>query len=48
MCIVIRGYCGLGRGKDGGGGWDADRYKAKAVGRVSGDAGALPECEVMH
>ena len=22
--------------------------KAKGVGRASGDAGALPECEVMH
>ena len=24
------------------------RYKAKGIGRMSGDAGALPECEVIH
>ena len=31
-------------GRDGGGGWHACGTKPGAIGHMSGDAGALPEC----
>ena len=48
VCVVSHGYVGLGGGRDGGGGWSACETKPSRVGRMSGDAGALPECEVIH
>ena len=38
MCVVSHGNVGLG--------WCVD--KARKVVPMSGDAGALPECEVIH
>ena len=43
MVVVSHGYGGLGGGRDGGGGW-----YACGTCRMSGDAGALPVCEVIH
>ena len=47
MCVVSHGYGGLGGGRDGCGGWYACGTRP-GVGRMSGDAGARPECEVIH
>ena len=47
-CVVSHGYGGLGCGRDGGSGLYACRTKPKEVGRMSGDGGTLPECEVIH
>ena len=44
VCVVSQGNGGFG---DGGGGWDACWTKP-GVGRMLGDAGALPECEAIH
>ena len=46
MCVVSHGYGGLG----GAGVEVVDGMHAgqRGVGRMSGDAGALPECEVIH
>ena len=41
ICVDSHGYGGFGGGSDGGGGWYARLIKPK-VGRMSGDAGALP------
>ena len=48
MGVVRNGYGGLGYGRDGGGGWYACGTKPGVVGRMSGNAGALPQCEVIH
>ena len=45
-CEVRHAYGGHGRGRDGGGGWYACGTKPR-FGRMSGDAGAFPECEVV-
>ena len=37
----------MGGGRVGGGGWFACGIKP-GVGRISGDAGTLPECEVIR
>ena len=47
MCVVGHGYGGLVGCRDGGGGLYECKTKP-GVGRMSGDAGALPECEVIH
>ena len=39
---------GLGGGMDGGGGWYVCVTKPGGVGWMSGDAGALPECQMIH
>ena len=46
MRVVGHGYGGLGEGRDGCGGWYACVTKPGRFGRMSGDAGALHECEV--
>ena len=46
MCVVIHDYGWFVGGRDGGGGWYA--CGIKPGGRMPGDAGALPECEVIH
>ena len=43
-CVVSHGNGGLGGSRDGGGGWTA--CETKGVGRMPGDARALPESEV--
>ena len=48
MCVVIHGYGGLGGCTVGGGGWYACMTMPRGVGRMSGDAGAFPECKVIH
>ena len=49
MCVVSHGYDALSGGRDEGGGWYACRTKPGGeVGRMSGDAGTLPECKVIH
>ena len=45
MCVVSHGCGRLDDGRDGGDGWWASGTKPM-VGRISGDAGAFPECEV--
>ena len=45
MCVVSHGYGVLDGVEDGSGGWYALWDKANWVGRMSGDAGAFPECE---
>ena len=47
VCVVGHVYAGLGMCRDGGGGSYACRTKP-GVGSMSGDAGALHECEVIH
>ena len=47
MGVVGDGYGGLDGAWDGGGGWHACGKKP-GVGRMSGETGALTECEVMH
>ena len=47
MRVVSHGYVGLGGGRDGDGGWHACGTKP-GVDRMSGDARALPKCEVIH
>ena len=47
MCVVGHGYGGMGVGRDGGGGWFACGTK-QGGGRMSRDAGAHSECEVIH
>ena len=47
MCIVGHGYGGLGEGRDESGGLCACVTKP-GVGHMSGDAGALLQCEVIH
>ena len=47
MCVVSNGHSWLNGGRDGGGGWYACVTKPGG-GRMSGDAGALPKCEVIH
>ena len=46
MCVVSHGYDGLGRGRDERGLWYACGTNPGG-GRMSEDAGALPECEVI-
>ena len=46
MCVISHGYGGLCGDRDGGGGWYA--CGTNGVGCMSGDAGALPMCEVIH
>ena len=41
MCMVSHGYGGLGGGRD-----DMHAGEVMGVGRMLGDAGALPVCEV--
>ena len=43
-----RGYGGLGGGSDVGGGLSACRTQPGGVGDMLGDAGELPEYEVIH
>ena len=43
--LVTVGTLVLFWGQDAGGGWYACRTM---TGRVTGDAGALPECEMIH
>ena len=47
MAVDSHGYGGLGRGRDGGGGWCLCWTGSGGFGCMSGDVGALPECEVM-
>ena len=47
MCVVSHGYVRLGGDSDGGAGWHACETNS-AVGRMSGDGGALPECKVIN
>ena len=37
----------VGGGRDGGGGWHECGTKPRGWSRMSGDAGTLPECEVI-
>ena len=47
MCVVSHGNGGLGRaGIEVVGGMHTG--ESQGVGIMSGDAGALPECEVIH
>ena len=46
MGVVSDGYGGKGVGSDEGGGWCACRRKPWGIGRMSGDTGATPDCEV--
>ena len=50
MCMgVVCHNCGwLGECRYGGGGGHACGTKPGWVGRMSGDAGALPECELIY
>ena len=45
MGVVSHGY---GGGRDGSGGWYACGTRPTGFGRMSGDARALPEHEVIH
>ena len=47
MDVVTHGNCGLGGGRKGVDGWYACRTKPGGWSHI-GDAGALPECEVIH
>ena len=55
MCVVCHGYDWLGGFRDGCGGWVQGwmwwmvcmQDKSKAVGRMLGDAGAHPDCDMM-
>ena len=47
MSVVSHGYGGLGGCREGGGG-GRHAGQSRGVGRMSGDAGAYPECEVIH
>ena len=46
MVAISHSYGWLGGGRDGGGGWYVCRTKPGGIGRMSGDARALPECKV--
>ena len=46
MAVVSHSYGGLCAGMDGDGGYQAYGTKPGGVGRMSGDTGAHPECEV--
>ena len=41
MCVVNHSYDGLGRA-------EMELLGCMHAGRISGDAGALPECEVIY
>ena len=47
MCVVIHGYGEFGVGGDGGGGCFACGTRPGGD-RMSGDAGAFLECDVIH
>ena len=48
MLVVGHGYGWLGVGSDGGFGCYACGIKQGCVGHMSGDAGGLLECRVIH
>ena len=47
-CVVSHGYGGLGGGRDGGGGWYVCDTKPRFAVRMSRDAGAFTDWEVIH
>ena len=46
MFVVSHGNGGFGGGRNGGGDMVFMQDKARGVGRMSRDVGALPECDV--
>ena len=48
MGVVNHSYSGFGRGSDGSGGCYSCGTKPEEVGHMSGDAGALHGCKVIH
>ena len=45
---LVVSYGGLDGSRDGGGGWYACKTRPGGIGRMLGDVGALPDCEVEH
>ena len=48
MCVVCQAYGWLGEVMDGGGGWYVFETKPWGYADMSGNSGALQECEVIH
>ena len=45
MCVISHGYGGFGGDRDGDG---MHAGESQRVGCMSGDAGVIPKCEVIH